>query len=230
MKLLLSRHWCRVRPWAVRIAWIATAIAPFVTHATIVTGRFRLIAACLAACQVIMVGTTVLRRGSGIMRVLGLAATGVMAVMVTARLAEPGRPGAPELLASSGLSHMMIYASLLAVFAHSLQPGQTPLVSIMARRLRGTLTPPIAVYTRSVTKAWCMFFAGQLFASAALFLLAPLAVWSLFVNVLDGPLVLLMFASEYAVRRVQLRNQTHMSPISMIRRLVAGGATLPEQP
>jgi uncharacterized membrane protein len=230
MKLLLSRHWCRVRPWAVRIAWIATAIAPFVTHATIVTGRFRLIAACLAACQVIMVGTTVLRRGSGIMRVLGLAATGVMAVMVTARLAEPGRPGAPELLASSGLSHMMIYASLLAVFAHSLQPGQTPLVSIMARRLRGALTPPIAVYTRSVTKAWCMFFAGQLFASAALFLLAPLAVWSLFVNVLDGPLVLLMFAGEYAVRRVQLRNQTHMSPISMIRRLVAGGATLPEQP
>ena len=164
------------------------------------------------------------------MRVLGLAATGVMAVLVAARLAEPGRPGAPELLASSGLSHMMIYASLLAVFAHSLQPGQTPLVSVVARRLRGTLAPAIEIYTRSVTKAWCLFFAGQLFASAALFLLAPLAVWSLFVNVLDGPLVLLMFAGEYAVRRVHLRNQPHVSPIAMIRRLAAGGATLPEQP
>ncbi len=193
------------------------------------TGRLRLTAAGLALCQIAVVGTTVLRRG-GAVRILGLAAVGVLAVLTAARLAEPDRLALPDLLAASGLSHMMIHASLLAVFAHSLQPGRTPLVTILARRIRGPLVPEIARYTRRVTQAWCLFFGGQLVVSAGLFLFAPVSVWSLFVNVLDGPSVLLMFAAEYAVRRVHLRDQPHMSPLALVRRLAAGGPTLPEQP
>jgi uncharacterized membrane protein len=219
-----------MRPWAIRIAWIATMLAPFVSHAAIVTGRFHVVAACLAACQVVVLGTMSLRRGNRLIRILGLAVTGMLAVLLVVRLTEPAGLAAPELLASSGVSHLMIYASLLAIFANSLQPGQTPLVTTFARRLRGPLTPDITAYTRGVTKAWCLFFTGQIALSAALFLFAPHSVWSLFVNVLDAPMVLLMFIGEYAVRRVLLRHRPHGSPLSLLRRVVAGDATLPEKP
>ncbi len=212
-----------------RLAWAATVAAPFVAHAAIVTGRWRLVAACLAACQIPVVGTTVLRRGSGAVRMLGLAAIGVLAVLTAVRLVQPDRLVLPALLASSGLSHIMIHSSLLAVFAHSLQPGRTPLVTVLARRIRGPLAPAIVHYTRRVTQAWCLFFGGQIAVSAALFLLAPVSVWSLFVNVLDGPSVLLMFVGEYGVRRVYLRDQPHISPIAFVRRLAARGPSLPEQ-
>ncbi len=81
-----------------------------------------------------------------------------------------------------------------------------------------------------MTKAWCIFFAGQIAMSATLFLFAPHAVWSLFVNVLDAPMVLLMFIGEYAVRRVRLRHRPHGSPLAMVRRLAAGDVILPEEP
>ncbi len=137
-----------MRPLAIRLAWAATVLAPFVTHAAIVTGRFRLVAACLAACQVGMIGAASLRRSSRLIRIVGLAMAGLLAVLLAVRLAAPSGPAAPELLASSGVSHLMIYASLLAVFAHTLQPGQTPLVTTFARHLRGPLTPDITAYTR----------------------------------------------------------------------------------
>jgi uncharacterized membrane protein len=52
-----------------------------------------------------------------------------------------------------------------------------------------------------VTVAWCCFFVAQLLGSALLFLFAPLAAWSLFVNVLNVPLVGAMFTAEFVYRQ-----------------------------
>jgi len=106
----------------------------------------------------------------------------------------------------SAFTHWAIYATLLLTFALTLRPGHDPLICAMARRMHGPLTDELARYTRRVTIAWSCFFAAQLGTSIALFIFAPLVVWSFFVNILDIPLVAAMFAAEYAVRLRCLRD------------------------
>jgi hypothetical protein len=100
----------------------------------------------------------------------------------------------------SAITHWGIYASLIIGFALTLRPGNDPLITAMARRMHGPLSAEMLAYTRKVTIAWTLFFAVQLAISVGLFCGAPLIWWSFFVNILDIPLVALMFAGEYAIR------------------------------
>lgn len=112
----------------------------------------------------------------------------------------------------SGASHVSLNLGLCMMFGRSLLPGRgDDLVTGLARRLQGQLSPDMAAYARGVTRLWCLYFAGQLAMSAALFAFAPRTVWSLFVNVLDVPLALLMFAAEYTYRRHRFRHHAHVS-------------------
>jgi uncharacterized membrane protein len=120
----------------------------------------------------------------------------------------------------SALSHWAIYVSLLTTFALTLRRGHTPLVTAMAGRFHGAvLSDEIIRYTRKVTIAWCLFFAAQLLTSVSLFLLAPLTVWSFFVNVMDIPLLVAMFAGEYACRLHVLKDPPRHS-LAMIVQMV----------
>jgi uncharacterized membrane protein len=110
------------------------------------------------------------------------------------------------LVMASALMHWAIYSGLLLTFALTLRVGHEPLISAMTRRLHGALSAEVVVYTRRVTVAWCVFFAAQLITSVTLFFFAPLVVWSFFVNILDIPLVIAMFAAEYTVRVHYLRD------------------------
>jgi uncharacterized membrane protein len=119
---------------------------------------------------------------------------------------------------ASAITHWGIYISLLVTFGLTLRPGHEALITTMARKrhgesrnihgegrnihgdCHGDIPPQLAEYTRRVTLAWCCFFAVQLSLSVTLFCFAPLVVWSFFVNILDIPLVALMFAAEYFVR------------------------------
>ncbi len=104
-------------------------------------------------------------------------------------------------IAADGLSHAFINFFLLWLFAGSLREGREPLISGVSRRVGGgELTPEVARYTRNVTVAWSVFFAAQLLTSALLYTLAPLPVWSLFINVLNAPSIVLMFGVEYLIR------------------------------
>jgi uncharacterized membrane protein len=107
---------------------------------------------------------------------------------------------------ASAVTHWGIYASLLATFSLTLRPGHEPLITSMARRLHGNIEHELVTYTRGVTIAWSVFFTAQLILSVALFCFAPLVVWSFFVNILDIPTVVIMFAAEYAVRLRCLRH------------------------
>src|SRR5512143_4142772 len=88
-----------------------------------------------------------------------------------------------------GVPHAAIYLFLLVLFGRSLAPGREALVTRFARQIHGGLPPELESYTRRVTWAWCGFFAAMLALSALLYLSAPLAAWSLFVNVLNFPLL-----------------------------------------
>ena len=120
----------------------------------------------------------------------------------------------------SAITHWAIYSGLLLTFAMTLRRGRDALITGMARRLHGPLVPELATYTRRVTIAWSCFFAAQLTTSVTLFFFAPLPVWSFFVNILDIPLVVAMFAAEYLVRLRCLQDPPRHS-ISAIFDMVA---------
>lgn len=105
------------------------------------------------------------------------------------------------LIAFDGIWHASMNLFMLWFFGRTLQQGREPLISQVSRYLNGgMLIPEIVVYTRNVTIAWSVFFAAQLLTSVVLYLFAPLAVWSLFINVLSTPLLALMFVGEYIIR------------------------------
>ena len=130
--------------------------------------------------------------------------------------------GSLGMAAAYGVPHAAANGFLLWWFGRTLRDGAEPLVTRVARRVHGTLQPAIEAYTRQVTIAWCVFFSVQIAVSLALFLFAPLETWSLFVNVLNLPLLVLMFAGEYLMRVVLHPEHPRASIASMLRAFSAG--------
>ena len=103
-------------------------------------------------------------------------------------------------------------AALMVLFGASLRPGMEPLCTRLAATLHGRPLPAdIVRYTRQVTIAWMLFFAAMIAISSVLFVVAPVAVWSLVANLLYMPMIGVMFVVEYLVRRRVLRDQPHVS-------------------
>lgn len=107
------------------------------------------------------------------------------------------------LAAVSGISHAACYLFLLWYFGRTLAQGRVPIVTRFARRVHGVLQPPMELFTRRVTIAWCTFFAAQLIVSALLFAFTPLQAWSLFVNLLNLPLLALMFVGQLVFKALR---------------------------
>jgi len=113
--------------------------------------------------------------------------------------------------AVSGLTHATANLVLLWYFARTLRAGKEALVTRLARRVHGSLAPPLEVYTRRVTVAWCAFFALQVVVSILLFALAPRELWSMYVTLLNVPLIALMFAGEHLYRRLRFPDHPRAS-------------------
>ena len=133
-----------------------------------------------------------------------LAAAGVLAAGFWASRTSIG--------ALSGVTHACVFLTLLVLFGGSLLPGRTPVVTRIARAARGPLSPELLQYTRIVTWTWAAFAGLQLLGSAVLLTFAPPAIWSLFVNGLDMPAMLILGGGEYAYRRYRFRALPRLSP------------------
>jgi uncharacterized membrane protein len=99
------------------------------------------------------------------------------------------------------LQECTMYGLLAAGFGRSLAAGEVALCTRLADKLHGPLNTQEILYTRRVTLAWTIFFTLMGVAVVILFVAAPRAVWSAFVNFLATPLIVAMFAAEYIVRR-----------------------------
>ena len=115
------------------------------------------------------------------------------------------------------LQHAGIYALLCLAFGRTLQGGKIPMVSQFAQIVHGILSPALIRYTRAATWAWTFYFGGVTTLSLALFWLAPVHIWSAFANLLNMPLLALMFAGEYAARCYRLPAADRAGPIEAIR-------------
>jgi uncharacterized membrane protein len=107
------------------------------------------------------------------------------------------------LAATSGISHAAAYLFMLWYFGRTLARGREPAITRFARRVHGALLPAMELFTRRLTIAWCVFFAVQLIASALLYAFAPLNAWSLFINVLNLPLLVVMFVGQIVYRSIR---------------------------
>jgi uncharacterized membrane protein len=123
------------------------------------------------------------------------------------------------------LPSLAINLLLAWFFGRTLVAGRVPLVTSIARVVRGVaeLPPELERYTRAVTAVWCVFFLAMAGVSASLAAFAPLAAWSLFANVATAPLVGAMFAAEYAYRRRRFAGHPHVPPHAVLQRLLAAG-------
>jgi len=154
------------------------------------------------------------RIAGGILKALALLA--LFACPWLAYLAVSGDIAWPLRLALA-VPHAAIYCFLLWLFGHTLLHDSEPLITRVARRVHGVLTPEIEAYTRRVTQAWCCFFAAQIIVSGLLLAFAPLEIWSLFAGVLNFPLVVLMFLGEYLYRVMRYPDHPRTSIASAVR-------------
>lgn len=154
------------------------------------------------------------RAAGGMVKALALLA--FIACPWLAYLAADGEFTGPLRLMLA-VPHSAVYGLLLWLFGRTLPRDREPLITGVARRVHGALAPEIAAYTRRVTLAWCCFFAAQIIASGLLFAFAPLQTWSLFVGVLNLPLVMLMFAVEYLYRVMRYPDHPRVSFANVLR-------------
>jgi uncharacterized membrane protein len=93
------------------------------------------------------------------------------------------------------------YGLVSLSFARSLFGGRVPICTQMTDKLHGPLTPVEIAYTRKATVAWSVFYALLAAAILILFFLAPLRIWSMFVNFAAFGIIGLMFIADHAIRR-----------------------------
>ena len=184
---------------------------PLLIHGALATGRWITIAAIVTSVQAVMVGAAMLLHSTYKHKWAAAAVAAPLCLIV------PFVSARQSLLAASGVPHAFAYLGLLTGFGVSLFPGREALVTVIARKIQEPLRPDMIAYTRRVTWAWCFFFAGQLVASLVLFRWASVAAWSLFVNVLNVPLIALMFAVEYGYRVIRFGDRPHAAIGDVIR-------------
>jgi uncharacterized membrane protein len=125
---------------------------------------------------------------------------------------------------------VVINLVLAAWFGMSLQAGEEPVIGWFARLERGDeLTPELATYTRRLTVLWTVFFVAMAATAALLAFFAAAETWSIFANGVNYILVGVLFAGEYAYRRVRYRHYRHASLADLVRTVVRSGRLAPRR-
>lgn len=210
-------------------ALIVAVAAPVISHITLAMGQgygaggaaARNGAVALAAIQALATG---LLLATSLPTRRWLAAPACLILLLALALGAR-HSEATALLAMAGTAHALLYTALLLVFASTLRPGRTALVTWLASRLNPTFHPGMIPYTRAVTSAWVMLFAGQLAASATL-LMIDVALWQTFVTILHVPLTLLAGGLEALVRKWRWRHEHATS----LRDTITGTRALMRRP
>jgi uncharacterized membrane protein len=167
--------------------------------------------AALALAPVLAIGFVLIWRWSG-------ALPGLLAAAAAAFLVRHYWPLFTRNFSTVYLIQQCGFYAIMAFgFGRSLLKGRVPLCTQLADKIHGPLSAAELRYTRKVTIAWVIFFLLNVVVTGLLFAFAPLRIWSLFVNFLSVPLILLMFGAEYAVRRRALPQVQTSSLIATLR-------------
>ena len=129
-------------------------------------------------------------------RFWSLVATALVATLVLQ--AWQGGGLTPERLYLT--DHVAFHVFLAITFGVTLRRGARPLITRLAERVHGSLTPAKERYTRKVTEAWAIYFGAMAAVSIGLYLGAPFAAWAAFANLCTPVALALMFVGEHRLR------------------------------
>ena len=162
--------------------WLMRSAAGSDWHATVVVGPMMLLAALLAWYRQ--------------QRVIA-----ALAALATAGLAlQAWRGGGLAAESIYFIEHVAIHVLLAIVFGVTLRAGRESLITTLARRVHGSLTPDMAIYTRKVTWTWTVYFVTMAALSLALFALVPFSTWAAFAGLATPFAMLALFVGEYLLR------------------------------
>ena len=173
----------------------------FLVHKVSLSGQLTAISAALVLIPFIAAITWLLTVELGIRSALAITISLTLLGLATVKILGPPHPAI-----IFGMPHLATNSFLMWFFARTLKNHREPLVTMLARRVHGSLTPDIEIYTRHVTIAWSVFFALQIAVSICLFFFASMETWSTFINILGTPLIVLMFLCEYTYRVLRYRD------------------------
>ncbi len=189
-------------------------VAPLAIHLAIATSSWTALIILIPVLQLMVLAAFAVWRDPGRGRWLG-----PLALAFTLGIAWAEHAGF-RLTAMPGIPHALVYSSLLIGFGCTLLPRREAILTRVVIAVRGPMPPDMILHTRRVTFAWCFFFAAQLAGSLILYLFAPIEIWSFFINVLNLPLIVLMFVFEGAYRYFRFRN-IPLDRLSDLMRVVA---------
>lgn len=101
---------------------------------------------------------------------------------------------------------VVVNGLLLALFGASLWSGM-PVVERIARLTEPDLPSAAVVYTRTVTKVWCLFFVGNGSVALATCLYGDIALWTAWNGCISYVLMAMLMGGEWLVRQ-QVRKRT----------------------
>lgn len=196
---------------AVKLTLAMILAYPLVSHLAIRQQAPHWVAGYLILLGVVQIaGARQAGRRAALGRGLGLVAAGGLLPWLP--LGEAGLFYGPPFL---------IIGGLLMLFAGSLLPGNTPLISRIAEFIDGApLSAEKRRYTRTVTIVWSGFFVFLLVELLWLGRYASLEVWSWFANGINYGLMGLLLLGEYLVRRYRFGAAQIGSPGHFLRQLV----------
>lgn len=140
--------------------------------------------------------------------------------LVLAALLVLGALRADALLAVFFVPPLVVPLGLAVLFGLTLLPGATPLITQISRVMKGELDSRALRYTRSVTRAWMLFFLALALEAALLAHFAAPATWSLFANGLNYLFVAAFFGIEFLIRRRLFKEVAHPPFLTFLRTLL----------
>jgi uncharacterized membrane protein len=118
---------------------------------------------------------------------------------------------------------VLIYSGLFMLFANTLRPEHTPLISRFAQMEQGELSAELRTYTRRLTVIWCVFFAGMAVLAVGLAAWAPVQLWFLHTFFVSYLLLALLFLGEFAYRRWRYPHYQHANPWQLLCNILNHG-------
>lgn len=173
----------------------------FLVHKVAASGQLTAVSAAVVLIPFVIALTWFTAVELGLRIALAITTTLILLGLAAVKMFGPPHPAMVF-----GMPHLVTNAFLLWFFARTLRNKRVPLVTSLARSVHGSLTPDLEIYTRHVTVAWSLFFFAQIAGSILLFFFASLEIWSMFINILSTPLVVVMFLCEYTYRVLRYRN------------------------
>lgn len=182
------------------LAGMVPLLYPVLVHAAVVTDSRDLHFLALAVLILNVLGPWLIRR-----RLLAWVA----AVLLIAAAALVVRTA--NALVFFYATPVLICLALAWFFGRTLLSGRVPLITVLARAIRGPLPPPVARYTHAVTIFWCSAMLVMALSNLGLAIFAPTEVWSLWTNFLNYLVVALLFIAEWGVRQWLIGDYEDMS-------------------